>query len=286
MLNSQKNWGDTYLPMKCQVLDRIQHRIACRDANMLAVQGAIVKLREASWGGKECVLAFVGGDQFIDITACSNMCAAVAPIREKIEFLAHTHRGQGEARLSQQDIETAIQLEKPIICYQLDNVEGANWDYYDPLIQHPYPLRLNNLSEPNCITWLLGQEYDYGRCDCMQIVEDYYALYLDIKLRRSERRPEVDQEQRQIHGWTRFEKELPELGFEAVNEPLMDRLVTFSLKPDKPAYHVGVIIYTDEGFMLLHNMGTQNNRCSKLSPLKRMKYIRQYWEHEKNLSST
>lgn len=262
----------------CKLVDRVKYFLTLRDINLDFAKDKINYIARDLRKNRECLYVVDQSYNMVDVTKDSNSTIALASSLydiENIRLLIHTHTVDDES-LSQQDIETSIRFNIPICSYDIIN---HKWDYYDPRIKHPYPLKLKPTDNPLDVNWYLNQEYDYGRCDCMQVIEDYYYYILGISLKRSERKYWSDLEQRKAGQWYRFENELPLLGFKPINKPQKNGLVTISAKPGRPSYHIGLIHQVDgDRVTILHNAGSARHRYSQLTPLKRLKYISQFWK--------
>lgn len=168
--------------------------------------------------------------------------------KNEIGGIFHTHHDEQQTpTLSWLDILLAHSIELPICVY---HTKYKIWDFYNPEIPHPYPLRLHEKSALGA-EWFTGWQYAPGRADCYSLVYYYYRLNFNIHL-PIPTRTDADYGER-AESWNRLFTESEMHGFTPRHgKPKSGDVIMMRLAASKHPNHLAV--YCNDEY-LLHNLG-------------------------------
>jgi len=163
-----------------------------------------------------------------------------------VQGIFYSHIGDAPCHLSLEDINLAHTLNLDITCY---HIERASWDYFSPLIPHPYHLKQLSKQKPYTF-YTKHRAYFPGRSDCYSLVIDWYLQEYDIVLPYVTRSHNDFGESRPRQ-WNRFIHEYADNGWMPSTTLDIGSVVLFKIENDTPN-HVGVIWDNKPVYRLLH----------------------------------
>lgn len=166
------------------------------------------------------------------------------------EAVYHTHWSDNQpGELSLDDIEMCRFCPEKLP-YILYHTSFDEWDYYDPSVPNPFPLKMKG--DPATLDFYLGWRFVWGRSDCFELVRCYYLGLLGIDIGNFRRPDPTDfPTPNWLTPWKANEN-----GFVAVPDgsPVQKHdVIQMALKGGKDPNHIGVIVDA-ERMTLLHNI--------------------------------
>lgn len=165
---------------------------------------------------------------------------------EQGDIIFHTHVGENiNPVFSNRDILTSKRSGIPSLLFHTTFKE---FDYYDPQIPHPYPLKLKkttNLIEQDFIKL----PYQYIRSDCYSYCRDVAQAIYNKKL------PDIYNKIQSLSTMKYFFRHPEQLGFYRVLKPKIGCFALMQLSPSIP-YHMGIItdISKEGDITMLHQL--------------------------------
>jgi proteasome lid subunit RPN8/RPN11 len=195
----------------------------------------------------------------------------------------HSHPSDDMAGiLSPCDLELSRKLDLDICVY---HPKFEIWDYYSPIIPHPFPLayfkyrqgQIENID----LDWFLNWSYCPYRADCFTIVYYFYQLVLDIEIPNP---PRFDTDYDKPNHWNRFIDEAEYYGFKEIN-PYKDgvlmgdlAIMDISTKSRSKPNHAGILVPHNGEYFLLHLLSDKKpSACEKFSKFR--PYTCKYYRH-------
>jgi hypothetical protein len=163
----------------------------------------------------------------------------------------HTHIDPSVgSQLSTPDIETSRSLGVPYLLY---HPLYDDWDYFDPLAIHPYPLEA--AGTPMDLEYYTLWRFDYARSDCASVVRGWYKGRLGITL---EDYPRIDLEESIEYRICQFNGDrLQENGFKTLSSDSTIQthdILGMDLAGINQSHHLAVIVDAESN-KILHNLG-------------------------------
>ena len=179
------------------------------------------------------------------------MSAEFERYRDQALLIYHSHIGADVgAELSPTDIINAKEQRIPYLSY---HGYFNQWDYFDPLAIHPYPLEMDANMLPQNLNYYCLWRFEYGRSDCHSLCRAWYAGKLGIALgdypRESIESDEIRRlcdDRAKLEGFIKLPKDTP-----IQNHDIISIRLTYN---DQRGDHLAIVCDVDRN-EILHNLG-------------------------------
>jgi hypothetical protein len=167
----------------------------------------------------------------------------------------HSHTAIGLNRFSPRDINSMFQSNKPMLLYCAGD---DSFHYRDPLAHIPY----------------LNRSWEQIWNDCYRLIYDFYRVELKVKL-AIPHHTGIDEPWRNPE-WNPFLEQLP-IYFDLVelsDARSYDLALACPLRADQNPSHIGMLLKTNRGLMLLHHC---YNKQSELTDKFNPNHVHSFW---------
>jgi proteasome lid subunit RPN8/RPN11 len=222
------------------------------------IAGAVMYQCKSVFKGEACGVILDNGDvvalenKSADLESEFEMGAEFEGYRSRAIAIYHSHISPDiPAELSSADISNSKEMNIPYLCY---HTIFGQWDYFDPLALHPFPMEMDAMQSPRQLDYYNLWRFVYGRSDCFSLVRAYYAGMLQIPLRDYGR---VDLDTCNELGLNQFTPSRVRVqGFRQLSKetPIQDHdVLLINLGTPEPGHLA--IVCSAEGNQVLHNLG-------------------------------
>lgn len=167
-----------------------------------------------------------------------------------LDILFHTHASENSSpRFSKRDILTGIRSKMPLLLY---HPTFGKFDYWNPEIPHPYPLKLKKANI--ILDDYLNLPYQWVRSDCYTFCKDVAAgIYRKFL-------PDIYARQQSTATLKFFFMNPQKLGFKRIFNFREGCFVLMRVSVNIP-FHMGIIVsvYEDNNVMMMHQIGDGTN---------------------------